>query len=61
MIFASILVLLVLFGLTTSAVLAFWWAAEDGQFQNTKEAATTIFDADEPIGRSTDHFPKTEL
>ncbi len=37
-----------------SAVLAFFWAARDGQFQNMRGGAQVIFDEDEPIGTPTD-------
>lgn len=40
-----------------SAVLAFAWALRNGQFQNFKQGATSIFDPDEPIGKVTDRFP----
>lgn len=43
--------------LSGSAILAFYWAAKTGQFRNLNEGAKVIFDADEPIGKPTDHFP----
>jgi cbb3-type cytochrome oxidase maturation protein len=58
MIIAGTLVIVLLLGLTTSAVLAFWWAADSGQFKDPKEGARSIFDADEPVGVPTDHFPQ---
>ncbi len=57
MFLAGILIILVLLGITTSAVLSFWWAADTGQFKNPEQAAASIFDKDEPVGQSTDHFP----
>jgi cbb3-type cytochrome oxidase maturation protein len=43
--------------LSGSALLAFYWAVRDGQFNNLSESAKTIFDADEPVGTPTDRFP----
>jgi len=40
-----------------AAVIAFAWSAQQGQFSNFPQAARSIFDADEPIGQSTDKFP----
>jgi len=44
--------------LSGSAMLAFFWAVKNGQFNNLAEAPKVIFDQDEPIGTSTDRFPK---
>lgn len=60
MLIAGALVLTLLLGLTVSAVLTFWWAADSGQFKNPQEGARSIFDADEPVGEATDHFPEKE-
>ncbi|MEM6820928.1 MAG: cbb3-type cytochrome oxidase assembly protein CcoS [Verrucomicrobiota bacterium] len=54
---AATLVLLVLVGITGSALIAFWWAADTGQFKNPEDASKSIFDRDESIGKPTDHFP----
>jgi cbb3-type cytochrome oxidase maturation protein len=40
-----------------SAVMALAWALRKGQLEDFQRGATTIFDADEPIGRMTDAFP----
>lgn len=40
-----------------SAVVALAWAMRKGQLENFQRGATSIFDADEPIGRVTDSFP----
>lgn len=45
--------------LSGSALLAFFWAVKDGQLENLPEAAASIFDEDEPVGKSTDKFPTT--
>jgi len=60
MLIAGALVITLLLGLTVSAVLTFWWAADSGQFKNPKEGARSIFDSDEPVGEATDHFPEKE-
>jgi cbb3-type cytochrome oxidase maturation protein len=44
---AAVVALFVLIGITGSAMLAFWWAAQDGQFENVKEGSRTVFDKDE--------------
>ncbi len=41
------LLLVTVTGLTISAILAFWWAGGDGQFQNLEQAALSVFDCDE--------------
>lgn len=60
MILAGALVLIVLVGITLSAVISFWWAAESGQFKHPEESAASIFDPSEPIGEPTDKFPRSE-
>ncbi len=44
---AAALLLITVIGLTTSAVLSFWWAGEDGQFQEFERGSLSVFDADE--------------
>jgi cbb3-type cytochrome oxidase maturation protein len=46
---AAVVALFVLAGITGSALLAFWWAAQDGQFENVKDGARTVFDKDERV------------
>lgn len=46
---------IVLFG--GAAVLAFGWAARNGQFENFEQGSRSIFGPDEPIGEPTDAFP----
>jgi nitrogen fixation-related uncharacterized protein len=55
--FATGLVFVTVVGFTAAAVLAFYWAAQDGQMSNLEKGAKSIFDADEPEGRATDSFP----
>lgn len=43
--------------LSGSALLAFYWAVQDGQLSNLAEAPLTIFDDEEPVGQPTDRFP----
>jgi cbb3-type cytochrome oxidase maturation protein len=47
----------VLFAL--SVVLALAWALRNGQMEDFQRGATAIFDPDEPIGATTDAFPKS--
>ena len=56
-VFATALVFLTLSGITIAAVLAFSWAAKNGQFRDQGEAARAVFDPDEPEGETTDAFP----
>ena len=42
-------------GLT--AVAALVWAIRSGQMRNFGRGATSIFDDEEPVGRTTDGFP----
>lgn len=44
--------------LSGSALVAFYWAVKDGQFQNLSQAPLVIFDEDEPVDQPTDRFPK---
>jgi cbb3-type cytochrome oxidase maturation protein len=44
---AAIIAFFVLGGISASALLAFWWAAQDRQFENPKEGAKAVFDEDE--------------
>lgn len=43
--------------LTGTALLAFFWAARNGQFTNLSSGAASIFDEEEPVGTKTDFFP----
>ena len=36
---------------------AFTWAIRTGQLEDFQQGATSIFDADEPLGHVTDRFP----
>ena len=47
--------ILAIFG--AMVVWALWWAIRGGQFSDFQQGATSIFDADEPLGRLTDAFP----
>lgn len=40
-----------------SAAWALVWAIRTGQFQGLRQGAMSIFDDEEPVGKSTDHFP----
>jgi len=42
--------------LTGSALVAFYWAAKNGQFRDLQKGSEVIFDEDEPIGKPTDFF-----
>lgn len=44
-------------GITTSAVLALYWASRNDQLKDLDKGAETIFDDEEPIGEATDFFP----
>lgn len=54
---AVIAILMVMGLIAGSALTAFWWAAKHRQFDNVEDGSLTIFDADEPVGRTTDRFP----
>lgn len=43
--------------LSGTAFAALCWAVKDRQFGDLSGAPLTIFDADEPVGVSTDKFP----
>ncbi len=43
--------------LGVSAAFVFGWAIQSGQFSDFEKGATSIFDADEPLGEMTDFFP----
>ena len=42
---------------STTAVYALWWSSKNGQLRDFERGATSIFDAQEPVGEMTDHFP----
>ncbi len=44
--------------LAVTAIAALVWAIRTGQFADFQQGARSIFDADEPVGDMTDHFPK---
>jgi len=46
------------FGLT--AIYGLVWAVRTGQLERFGEGATSIFDAEEPVGEGTDAFPGDE-
>jgi cbb3-type cytochrome oxidase maturation protein len=48
---------LVALALSGSAVYALFWSSKHGQLRDFERGATSIFDAEEPVGRMTDHFP----
>jgi cbb3-type cytochrome oxidase maturation protein len=52
----TILVFATLFGLSGSALLAFWWSAQHGEFERPQDAANAILDADD--GEGSDEFPQ---
>ncbi len=57
----EVIYLLVLGGmifLSGSALVAFYWAVQSGQFRGLGRAATVIFDDKEPMGKMTDRFPE---
>lgn len=43
--------------ITGSAVFALYWAARNNQLEDLQKGAESIFDEDEPMGETTDHFP----
>jgi nitrogen fixation-related uncharacterized protein len=45
---------------SASVVWAFWWAVRGGQLSEFQKGATSIFDADEPVGRPTEGLPRTD-
>jgi cbb3-type cytochrome oxidase maturation protein len=54
MLLPSLVILVVMLTLSFVTLLAFSKTASSGQFENPQEAARSIFDADEPIGKPTD-------
>jgi len=46
--------------LAITAAWALAWAIRSGQFRGLRQGATTIFDAEEPIGTPTDQFPDSK-
>ena len=57
-ILATIIGSIVMFG--GAAVMAMGWAFRNGQFDNFQQGSQSIFGPDEPIGESTDDFPKSD-
>ncbi|MDB6137583.1 MAG: hypothetical protein JWO94_655 [Verrucomicrobiaceae bacterium] len=57
---SAALLLLTVGGLTTSAVLAFWWAGGDGQFNGLRQGAMSVFDADEVSEMETQSYDQHE-
>jgi|GraSoiStandDraft_39_1057311.scaffolds.fasta_scaffold2324668_1 cbb3-type cytochrome oxidase maturation protein len=51
----ALLVFATLLGLSGSALLAFWWSAQHGEFERPQDAARAILDADD--GEGSDEFP----
>lgn len=53
------LVLMVVMGIAffMAGILALYWAAKTGQFQNFEQNAKSIFTEEEPEGIQTDFFP----
>jgi cbb3-type cytochrome oxidase maturation protein len=58
---AAIVILLVMGAGATAIVGAFFWAAKNRQFEDVENGSLVIFDADEPVGESTDSFPRAAL
>lgn len=58
MLTAALALLLVMITAATAVIAAFFWAAKNHQFENIEDGSQTIFDADEPVGETTDSFPK---
>lgn len=54
MLLPSFVILVVMLTLSFVTLLAFSKTASSGQFEDPQEAARSIFDADEPIGKPTD-------
>jgi nitrogen fixation-related uncharacterized protein len=40
-----------------TAVYALYWSSKHGQLRDFERGATSIFDEQEPVGQTTDHFP----
>ncbi len=51
------LAFLVALAISGSAVYALWWSSRNGQLRDFERGAVSIFDAEEPVGEMTDHFP----
>lgn len=51
------MLLLVMLVMAGTALAAFYWAARDGQFDDMRKGALSIFDSEEPQGVPTDAFP----
>ena len=43
--------------LTSTGLIAFYWATKTGQLRSFNKGASVIFDTEEPIGKTTDAFP----
>ena len=43
--------------ISASAVYALYWSSKHGQLRDFERGAASIFDVDEPVGCTTDHFP----
>ena len=43
--------------LPATALLAFRWAVQHGEFKNLQRTALSIFDEEEPVGKISDHYP----
>lgn len=54
MLTAIIIVMVIMTLASLGTLFAFTWAANNRQFEELDEAAETIFDPDEPIGKPTD-------
>jgi cbb3-type cytochrome oxidase maturation protein len=54
---AITIMLVFMLAMSTSAVIAFCWAAKTGQFSRLREGSRVIFNDDEPEGVVTDSFP----
>ena len=54
MILPVAVIIFVGFGLAATAVVAFYWAARNGQFRELDRGARSIFDEGEPVGQPTD-------
>lgn len=57
MLIAALIVLSAMLLGAVGIIAAFFWAANNKQFENIEDGSTVIFDADEPIGERTDRFP----
>jgi cbb3-type cytochrome oxidase maturation protein len=52
-----VLAFLVAVAISASAVYALYWSSKHGQLRDFERDAASIFDDEEPVGRTTDHFP----